>query len=168
MNSFHSGWHLIYTKPRHEKKVCKGLNELNISSFLPTKKTIRTWHDRKKIIDDPLFPSYVFVYLEDLDNYYTGLDADGSLFYVKIGNSLARVSESVITGIQLATGYSQDIEVTQSSFLPGQRLVIREGALAGLSCEVVQYRNKRKLLVRVDLLRRNLLLNLPVETFAAM
>jgi transcriptional antiterminator RfaH len=152
-----------YTKPRHEKKVHTHLEEMNINSFLPLTKKLRTWNDRRKYIDEPLFPSYVFIYLNDMQNYYSGVDAEGSLYYVKTGKQMARVSESVVNNIKLLTGHAQNIEVSDTRFQPGQQLVISQGPLAGLSCEVVQFESKKKLLVRVELLKRNLLLTVPEE-----
>jgi transcriptional antiterminator RfaH len=168
MNTFLAGWYLIYTKPRHEKKVYTRLTEMNISSFLPLTKKLRTWHDRKKYVDEPLFPSYVFIYLNDLQNYYEGIDAEGSLYYVKIGKEIARVNETVIENIKLVTEHVRDFEVSNDRFQSGQKLVIRQGALTGLSCEVVQLNYKKKLLVRVDLLQRNILLTLPAEHLMAI
>jgi transcriptional antiterminator RfaH len=163
MSRFDPGWYLIYTKPRHEKKVYAGLTDLQINCFLPTRKTLRTWHDRKKYVDEPLFPSYVFIFLNDIRNYYEGMDTEGALYYVKNGKQIARVSETVVNNIKLATDQAKDIEVSDKYFMPGRRLVINKGALTGLSCEVVQYNNKQKLLVRVDLLQRMVLLTLPEE-----
>lgn len=164
MDLFRAGWYLIYAKPRHEKKLHARLSEMNINSYLPTRKTLRTWHDRKKYIDEPLFPSYVFIYLKDMQSYYGGMAADGFLYYVKTGKEVARVSEAVVDNIKLIVEYGNDIEVSGERFLPGQRLVISQGALTGLSCEVVSFNSKQKLLVRLDLLKRNLLLTLP-ETY---
>src|SRR5882757_9494489 len=147
MNNFHSGWYLIYTKPRHEKKVHTRLNEMQIDSFLPLTKKLRTWHDRKKYIDEPLFPSYVFIYLNSLQNYYEGIDAEGSLYYVRSGKEIARVQDSVVNNIKLVTSQVKDLEVSDSYFQPGQRLVISQGALTGLSCEVIESNSKQKLLV---------------------
>lgn len=163
MENFKSGWYLIYTRPRHEKKVHTRLSELEIDSFLPTRKEISVWHDRKKIIDKPLFPSYVFIYLKDIKNYYDGMDAEGTLYYVKTGKKIARVNEDIVDNIKLATEKVSDIEISDSHFRPGHKLVITQGALTGLSCEVVEYENKQKLLVRVDLLQRNVLLTMPEE-----
>ena len=163
MKNFHAGWYLIYTKPRHEKKVYTRLVEINIDSFLPTKKVLRTWHDRKKYIDEPLFPSYVFIYLNDMQNYYDGMETEGALYYVRTGKEIARVNDTVINNIKLAAGQGNDIEISDFRFRPGQKLVIREGALTGLSCELIQYNNKQRLLVRIDLLKRNILLTLPEE-----
>ena len=168
MNTFLAGWYLIYTRPRHEKKVYTQLTEMNINSFLPLTKKLRTWHDRKKYVDEPLFPSYIFIYLNDLQNYYEGMDADGSLYYVKMGKEIARVNETVVENIRLVTEQVQDFEVSGDRFQSGQKLVIRQGALTGLSCEVVQLKYKKMLLVRVDLLQRNILLTLPAEHLMAI
>jgi transcriptional antiterminator RfaH len=163
MNKFRVGWYLVYTKPRHEKKVHTRLTQIEIKSFLPTKKILRTWHDRKKYIDEPLFPSYVFVYLNDMKNYYDGINTDGVLYYVRTGKEVARICETVVNNIKLATEHLKDIEISDNCFQPGRRLVVSQGALTGLSCEVIRYNSKQKLLVRVDLLQRNVLLTLPEE-----
>jgi transcriptional antiterminator RfaH len=163
MNTFRTGWYLIYTKPHHEKKVHTSLTELNVNSFLPTKKTLRTWHDRKKYIDEPLFPSYVFIYLGDMQAYYEGMNTEGSLYYVRSGKKIARVDESIVNNIKLLVDKGNEIEVSDKSFHPGQQLFIREGPLTGLSCEMIQLDGTRKILVRVHLLQRNILITLPHE-----
>jgi transcription antitermination factor NusG len=168
MKNFHAGWYLIYTKPRHEKKVHKQLSEVNINSFLPLTKKLRSWHDRKKYVDEPLFPSYVFIYLNDLQNYYGGIDAEGALYYVRTGKEITRVSEGVINNIKLLTDQAKDLEVSGNRFEPGRKLVINKGPLTGLSCEVIQFNNMQKLLVRIDLLQRNLLITLPAEHLMAI
>ena len=154
---FNAGWYLIYTKPRHEKKVSAQLFESDINNFLPTKKVLRSWHDRKKYVEEPLFPSYVFIYLNELQYFYKGLDIDGALCYVRAGKEIARVSQAVIDNIKLVSSEVKDYEVSATPFTRGRQLVISKGPLTGLSCEVIQYNNKKKLLVRVDLLQRHLL-----------
>lgn len=54
-------WYALYTKSRWEKKVAEQLTKLNINSYCPLNKAIKQWSDRKKIIEEPLFTSYVFV-----------------------------------------------------------------------------------------------------------
>lgn len=163
MSKFNSGWYLLYTMPRHEKKVDNRLAEKSITTFLPTRKVLRDWHDRKKYVDEPLFPSYLFIYLNNVQNYYEAINTDGSLYYVKTGKEVARVSETVVNNIKLATTQSKDLVVSDHKFQPGQQLVINKGVLTGLSCEVVRIDSKKKLLVRVELLQRNLLLSLSEE-----
>ncbi|MBS1917794.1 MAG: UpxY family transcription antiterminator [Bacteroidetes bacterium] len=58
-------WYAVYTKPRWEKKVNKVLLEKNIESYCPLNKVSRKWSDRMKIVEEPLFKSYVFVRVLD-------------------------------------------------------------------------------------------------------
>ena len=80
---------------------------------------------------------------------------------------MARVNDSVVNNIRLIGGQELQLEVSCRSFEPGQRVVIRQEPLTGLSGEVVQYNSKRKLLIKVDLLNRNILITLPEEYLMA-
>jgi len=158
----------MYTRPRHEKTVSRRLSELNIKGYLPVTKTLRTWCDRKRFIEAPLFPSYVFVYLESMLHYNSGLDIEGVLHYVRFGKEVVRVSESIISNIQLIAEHGKDVEVSSEYFQPGQQLFIQRGPLTGLSCEIVRINGGQKILIRVNLLQRNLLLTMPAEDLLAI
>ena len=54
-------WFAIYTKPRWEKKVAKLLEEKGIENYCPLNKVVKQWSDRKKVVLEPIFKSYVFV-----------------------------------------------------------------------------------------------------------
>ncbi|HEY4061347.1 MAG TPA: UpxY family transcription antiterminator [Puia sp.] len=58
-------WYAVYTKPRWEKKVAETLTKHSIENYCPLNKVLRQWHDRKKIVHEPLFTSYVFVRVEE-------------------------------------------------------------------------------------------------------
>jgi transcriptional antiterminator RfaH len=161
MKHFNVGWYLIYTRPRQERKVHATLRSQDIDTFLPTQRKLRTWHDRKKYIEEPLFPSYVFVYLKDIQSYHEGMDADGALQYVRTGKEIARVNDKVVNNIKLATAHADGLEVIDQKLQSGEKAVIVEGPLTGLLCEIVQVSGNRKALVKVDLLRRDLLVSLP-------
>ncbi|ACU62629.1 UpxY family transcription antiterminator [Chitinophaga pinensis] len=157
MNKLIEGWYALYTMPRHEKKLHTRLSELNVTSFLPMTRMLRTWHDRKKYVEMPLFPSYIFVYLNNIEHYYNVLNTNGALYYVKTGNELSRISEQIIHYIRIVSEQSTGIELSADYFPPGKELLISSGPLAGFSCEVVSYKNSEKILVRVSLLQRSLL-----------
>lgn len=55
-------WYVFYTCPRAEKKVNEHLKSIGYETFLPLKKELRIWKNRqRKIIEVPLFSSYIFV-----------------------------------------------------------------------------------------------------------
>ncbi|MCL1937482.1 MAG: hypothetical protein FWF52_03685 [Candidatus Azobacteroides sp.] len=55
------GWHVVYTKVRHEKKVHEELINQKYHSYLPAIRYTAKWSDRQKITEKLLFPSYVIV-----------------------------------------------------------------------------------------------------------
>lgn len=57
-------WYAVYTKPRWEKKVADSLTKRKIENYCPLNKVLRQWNDRKKLVHEPLFVSYVFVYID--------------------------------------------------------------------------------------------------------
>jgi transcription antitermination factor NusG len=56
-----TNWYAVYTRSRWEKKVSEQLNKLNIENYCPLNRMVRQWSDRKKVVEEPLFTSYVFV-----------------------------------------------------------------------------------------------------------
>ncbi len=61
-------WYAIYTRSRHEFKVNKELSRKQFDTFLPVANSLRRWKDRKKYIETPLFPGYLFINCQ-MDNY---------------------------------------------------------------------------------------------------
>jgi transcription antitermination factor NusG len=54
-------WHAVYTRARWEKKVSDILTRRKIENYCPVNKVVKQWSDRKKVVYEPLFTSYVFV-----------------------------------------------------------------------------------------------------------
>src|ERR1700712_1072577 len=68
MNPVHK-WHAVYTKPRWEKKVAELLTKQQIENYCPLNKVWRQWSDRKKLVHEPLFKSYVFVRIAESEQW---------------------------------------------------------------------------------------------------
>tara|TARA_B100000989_G_scaffold68850_1_gene48014 strand:- start:34231 stop:34674 length:444 start_codon:yes stop_codon:yes gene_type:complete len=58
-------WHVLYTKPRHEKKVEKDLLSIGINAYCPTLSEYRVWSDRKKKIEKSVLSSMVLVRIDE-------------------------------------------------------------------------------------------------------
>jgi transcriptional antiterminator RfaH len=149
MRNFSNNWYVLYTRVNHEKKTTGFLREREIDYYLPLVKKIRIWHDRRKCISAPLFPSYVFVYLANVQQYYDALSADGALYFVRSGGAIAAVDRSVIDGIRMLVENGMDIKIA-NNWLPGK-------PVTGLCGEIVSYDGKEKIQIRLQLLQRSLL-----------
>lgn len=60
-------WYVLYTSPRAEKQVKERLDRMALENWLPLHRCPRVWSDRVKMVDVPLFPSYVFVRCREYD-----------------------------------------------------------------------------------------------------
>jgi transcriptional antiterminator RfaH len=58
-------WHVLYSKPRNEKKVVERLSKNGFEVYCPLIKTLRQWSDRKKKVQIPMFPGYIFALTND-------------------------------------------------------------------------------------------------------
>lgn len=158
---FQEGWYVVYTKPRHEKRVYDRLSE-SITTYLPLTKSLRKWSDRNKWVEVPLFNSYVFVYLQDLSQYFTALDSDGVCWFVTVSGKPAMVPDIEIERIKYLLGHSDEIQVIGSKLglHEGDSRTINFGPLSGLDCEVVRYDGKEKVLVKIDSLDQILMVEI--------
>lgn len=160
MKHFNDGWYVVYTRPRREKKICDQLREKRIEFFFPLTRKLKTWSDRKKYIDAPLFPSYIFIYLKDSNAFFKVLEMDGVISYIRTGKEIARVSGKVIDDLKIVLNNDEEILVSERYFKPGQEMVIQQGPLIGLNCEIVEYLGENRILVRVNFLERSIILSL--------
>lgn len=84
LNAAHDAtvWLAAYTRPRHEHTVEGYFRQREWEVFWPTVRRRRQWSDRRKEIQVPLFPSYVFVRLREADRR-RAVQAPGFLWFIR-------------------------------------------------------------------------------------
>ena len=131
-------WYAVYTRPRWEKKVAKLLEEKGIENYCPLNKVTRQWSDRKKVVLEPIFKTYVFVRIEE-DKKWDLKRIDGILNYVYWLGKPAKIRQEEIDTIRKFLDEFKDVEVKQLSLEPQSKVRIRRGVLMnyeGLVLEV--------------------------------
>ena len=148
-------WYAVQTRPRHEKKVVSELNEKHIESYLPLLNQIHHWSDRRKIVQVPLFPGYIFVRAElSPRTRATVLSIWGALNFVGPQREAMPIPDSEIEDIQ--TLLNTKISLSPYPFLKvGQRVRVRGGALDGVEGILVTNGQKR-LVISVESIHRSL------------
>ena len=163
MKKTSTGWHVLYVKSQHEKRIDVRLKELNLDSFLPLVTTMRQWSDRKKKIQKPLFPSYIFLYVNSKKDFYKALDIEGVFKYLSYGECYATVKAHEITRIKQLLrleGFS-DMGVTNNIPKVGEKMMINFGPLNGLQCQVVRANNRNKVFVKIESIRQIITAHVP-------
>jgi transcription antitermination factor NusG len=160
MDTFAAGWYVVYTRSRHEKKVHDELALQQRTVYLPLVQTTSVWSDRLKIIEKPLFPSYVFVWLTGKQDSFKTLQIKGTVDFVRIGGQLSVVRESEIEQIKMLIRHCSNIELVQSDIKIGEKRLITAGPLVGFECETLSYKGKDKIIVRIESLKQNIIAEL--------
>lgn len=88
-------WYAVYTHAKWEKKVADLLTRKDIENYCPLNRVMRQWSDRKKIVFEPLFTSYVFTRISDKE-YVSVLQTDGVLNYVSWKGKAAVIHDAEI------------------------------------------------------------------------
>ncbi|NMB71022.1 MAG: UpxY family transcription antiterminator [Bacteroidales bacterium] len=153
-------WHALYTRPRWEKKVLKYLQEEGIEAFLPLRKSLKQWSDRKKWVEEPLFRSYVFVHIVPSE-YYKALNIVGAVRYVVFEGKAAVIPDRQIQMVKDLLALEVELEVTDETLLPGERVVIRYGPLKDVEGEMVEFRSKSVIALRIDHISGTILVSVP-------
>jgi len=60
-------WFVVHTKPRFEKRVTEVLTRKKIENYYPINKVLRQSGDRKKLVNEPLFPYFVFIKITECE-----------------------------------------------------------------------------------------------------
>ena len=134
-------WLAIYTRPRWEKKVNQLLTEKGLESYCPLNKVRRKWSDRIKVVEEPLFKSYVFVKVSDDDRSAVRMTA-GAINFVYWQGKPAVIKEKEIIAIKRFLNEYENVEVQVQEIKVDQRVRITNGTLMDHEGKVLDVRRK--------------------------
>lgn len=134
-------WLAVYTRPRWEKKVNQLLAERGVERYCPLNKVRRKWSDRVKIVEEPLFKSYVFVKVNDDDRTQVRM-TPGVINFVYWEGKPAVIKEKEIIAIQRFMDEYENVEVRPMELTLNQRVKIISGPLMDQEGQVMQLKNK--------------------------
>lgn len=147
-------WFAVYVQARHEKVVAAALSGKGFESCLPLSRTLRTWSDRRVVVEEPVFPCYVFSKFDAAERVPI-LRTAGVVRIVGAGNELVPLEAEEVSALQLLE--RTKVPVEQWPFLAkGDWVCIDEGPLKGLTGMVTECKKGLRVVVSVSLLQRSI------------
>jgi transcription antitermination factor NusG len=157
-------WYAVHTRSRFEKKIAALLKDKSITAYLPTRRLQRKWKDRKKIIDFPLFPCYLFVHAPLLEKKSI-IQTKGVVRIVGFPEPVA-VPDAQIDAIRRFEEF--DIQVDPyPEFFPGKEIEVKKGPFRGIRGHVIEKNKKYRLLVGLELISQVVSVEIDVEDIKA-
>ncbi|RYY40066.1 MAG: UpxY family transcription antiterminator [Chitinophagaceae bacterium] len=134
-------WYAIYTRPRWEKKVHHLLIQKGIESYCPLNKVHRKWSDRVKLVEEPMFKSYVFVRAaEDIRTEVRM--TDGVINFVYWDGKPAVIKDKEIQAIRRFLDDHHNVELVKVNWKAGEKVAVLAGPLMNAEGRVVQVNGK--------------------------
>lgn len=117
------------------------LTEKGLECYCPLNKVRRKWSDRVKVVEEPLFKSYVFVKIGD-DDRSTVRMTPGAINFVYWDGKPAVIREKEINAIKRFLNEYENVEVQQVEIKVNQRVRITNGMLMDQEGKVLDVRHK--------------------------
>ena len=117
------------------------LEKKGIESYCPLNKVRRQWSDRIKLIEEPLFKSYVFVKVDE--NSRTAVRMiDGVINFVYWDGKPAIIKEKEIQVIRRFLNEHEGVELVKMEIQPDKRVKVLAGPLMDQEGKVIELKNK--------------------------
>jgi transcription antitermination factor NusG len=147
-------WFAVRVRSNFERIAVTHLRERGYEEFAPSHKTERHWSDRKKEVDQFLFPGYVFCRFNP-QNRLPVLTAPGVVDVVGWGRVPAPIPDEEIERVRRMV--QSGLLVSPWPYLElGQAVLIERGPLAGMEGILVEVKGRCRLVVSINLLKRSI------------
>jgi len=153
-------WYPVYTNPRAEKKAHLALINKGIEAYLPLQRQLKQWSDRKKWVEEPFIKSYLFVCIKEHEQTEV-LMTKGIARFIYFSNKIASMPNRQIEDLKLLMASHFELEITEESLQPGEKIRIKAGPLKGLTGEIISYRSQKQLALRLENMGYSIIVHVP-------
>ena len=159
-------WFALCTRARHEKVVRDRLSQQGFEQLLPTLTRLSQWKDRKKLIEEPLFPGYCFARFSASERF-TALEVPGVAYIVgREGHPESVPQEEIDALTRLATSglcYTRPVSISE-----GTHVEIIRGPLSGIRGRLIRRERHHYVVIGVQLLQQGATVSINVDDVAAI
>ena len=112
-----------------------------IENYCPLNKVRRKWSDRVKLVEEPLFKSYVFVKVDEAGRTAVRM-TDGVINFVYWDGKPAIVKDKEIEAIRLFLEEHENVSLVKMELKPNDRVRVAAGPLMDAEGKVLEVKNK--------------------------
>ena len=159
-------WYALQCWLRKESLIAAQLEGQGFECFLPKYKRLREWSDRKKEVEQPLFPGYLFCRF-DYTQRRPVVVTPGVLQVVGCGRTPTPIEDGEIQAIQIAV--ASGVPGQPWPYLEvGERVRIHTGKLSGIEGILVNFKGNHRVVLSVTLLQRSVALEVDLSWVSSL
>ena len=147
-------WYAVRTRTHQEKFVEQWLQNKCHESFLPLRKIIKKWSDRKKIVQEPLFRGYLFV--RCLPHETWNVSQHSAVLYLLGTEKQNQLPIPAADILALQRFVESSIAIDPYPYLrAGQRIRVRNGIFKGIEGFIVKKKRECRLVFTVEMMQQS-------------
>ena len=127
-------WYLLYCKSREEGRAQTNLENQGVESFFPTIQIEKILRKQKVVVDEALFPSYLFVYIDPEDPVFPRIRSTRGVFdFVRFNKKISIVSKELVNQLKSLSKDLHQVGVAPKKlFKKGDKIEIKSGPFKGI------------------------------------
>lgn len=156
-------WYALRSNSRAEKKVAQRLIENGFETYLPLVTTMKMWSDRKKKVQIPLIPSFVFIKTAK-DDLFDTLNLQGVAGVLRFLGKPAIIKEHEINNMKILLNEMDQVKlITNDRLKKGEEVEVIQGPFIGLLAEAIEIKGKYRVVVNIASLGTTFSVNIPMS-----
>jgi transcriptional antiterminator RfaH len=154
-------WYVIHCKPRQEGRALENLVRQGFVCFLPKLSVRRPRNGRDVMVEESLFPGYLFINLDaSQDNWAPIRSTRGVGRILRVGDRPLPVSDAIIESIRRRVA----AQSPEPRLQPGERVVITDGCFAQLEAIFIAEDGDHRVTLLLNLLHQEHSLSFPAAS----
>jgi transcription antitermination factor NusG len=161
-------WYAVHTAANREQRVAEQFKQRSMECFLPTYESLRQWKDRRKTLNRPLFPGYLFVHIPLCERTRV-VQVPGVAYLVGFNGRPAALAESDVESIRKALALRMQLE-PHAYLTVGCRVRICNGPFEGAEAILVRQSKPFRIVLSLQLIQSSVALEVSstdIELLAA-
>lgn len=151
-------WYLLHCKARQEARAKQHIENQGYKTCLPTIKIKKTVRGKRQIIDEVLFPSYLFIEVDmESGNFNSIRSTRGVNNFVRFGGVPSKIPPKIVQHLQELERPSGKVE---EAYQPGMSVEIVAGPFTGLEAVFSMSKGEDRCLVLLEMMGKQQLLEI--------
>ena len=151
-------WFALRVREKFRETTEEHLKPFVADLFSPTTQALRQWSDRRKVIEVPVFPGYLFARFVPEDTAQI-LRVPGVIDLVRVGSRPAEVDPIEIVSLRQALAVALPVTALPH-LVTGQAVRVAGGAMTGVEGVLARIKSEWKLVISVTMMNRSVAVEL--------
>ena len=143
-------WYLLHCKARQEARAKLNIENQGYNTCLPTVKMKKTVRGKRIVVEEALFPSYLFIEVDmEQANFNAIRSTRGVNGFVRFGGVPSKIPNTVVAQFQ---ALEKEDKTPESLYKLGTKVEIIEGPFQGLEAIYQMSKGEERCLVLLEMM----------------